>query len=375
MADAASVAFVDLPAQYRDMRDEILGDIGALIDKSQFVGGPPLARFEEALAAYCGVRHAVGCSDGTAALVLALKGAGLRPGDGVVVPTNSFIASANAVVHAGGAPVLVDCDPETYLLDLAQAEAALAAGRARFLLPVHLYGVPCPMEGVLALARAHDAAVIEDNAQALGATLPGGARTGSAGLAAGVSFYPAKNLGAFGQAGAILTDSDTLARTARTYAEQGTGSTRYHHDVIGWNNRLDTLQAVVLARLLPRLDGFNEGRRRAAAWYAARLPADRLQRVPAGATPCWHLFEYRCDSPDHRGRLQAALDEARIGWGLHYPIPIHRQRAYAHLPTQALPVAERLAETLLSLPMHPNLTEEQVDGVCAVVNRVDPRRA
>lgn len=369
MPDISKVNFVDLVAQYADIKEEILADISALLDQSRFVGGPPVANFEAALADYAGVKHAVGVSDGTAALVLALKGAGLRPGDGVVVPTNSFVASANAVVHAGGTPVLLDCDEKTYLLDLDQTEAALADGRAKFILPVHLYGVPCPKDGILEVAQHHDAVIIEDNAQALGAKFADGTATGSIGAGAGVSFYPAKNLGAFGQGGAILTNSDALAATARMYAEQGTGETRYHHDVVGYNNRLDSLQGAILSRMLPKLDGFNEGRRRAQAWYAERLPADRLQAVPAGVTPVWHLMEYRCDDGDHRARLQSALGEANVGCGLHYPIPIHLQKAYAHLDSGSLPVAEGLAKTLLSLPIHPNLTEAEVEYVCQVVLR------
>lgn len=367
MTETGKVNFVDLPAQYADIREDILSDIAKLLDQSRFVGGPPVDNFERDLAEYCGVGRVVGCSDGTAALVLALRGAGLSPGDGVVVPTNSFVASANAVVHAGGVPVFVDCDADTYLMDLDQADAALSAGRARFLLPVHLYGVPCSKEQVLEVARRHDAVVVEDNAQALGARFADGSATGSMGVAAGVSFYPAKNLGAFGQGGALLTSSESLAQTARMYAEQGTGQTRYHHDVVGYNFRLDSLQAAILGRMLPKLEGFNDSRRRIRDGYAAGLPADRLQQVPDGVTPVWHLLEFRCDDNAQRTELQAALQRADIGCGLHYPIPIHRQKAYAHVDVPSLPVAERLADTLLSLPIHPHLNRAQVDRVCEVV--------
>jgi dTDP-4-amino-4,6-dideoxygalactose transaminase len=278
MTEDGRIGFVDLVAQYADIKEEILGDIAALMDQSRFVGGPPVQAFEEALAEHCGVKHVVGCSDGTAALLLAFKGAGLRAGDGVVVPTNSFVASANAVVHAGGTPVFVDCDEHTYLLDLDQTERALADGRARFVLPVHLYGAPCPMDDVLAVAGRYDALVIEDNAQAL-----------------------------------------------------------------------------------------NDARRRVAGWYSERLPTGRLQRVREGASSVWHLFEYRCDDEAHRGRLQAALDEAGVAHGLHYPIPIHLQRAYEGAQSPKLLVAEGLARTLLSLPIHPHLSEEDVARVCAVI--------
>jgi dTDP-4-amino-4,6-dideoxygalactose transaminase len=366
MAPESPIKFVDLPAQYADIEKDIVASLADLIHRGAFVGGPALADFEAALARYCGVPFAVGCSDGTMALVLALRAAGLRPGDGVVVPANTFIASANAVVHAGGRPVLVDCDVHTFLIDLPQAEAALKAGKARFILPVHLYGNPCPMKDILDIAARYDAQVIEDNAQAIGASVDG-RRTGSFGVAAGISFYPAKNLGAFGQGGAVLTHDESLAKAARMYVEQGQGSQRYYHDVIGYNGRLHSMQACVLGKLLPKLDSYNQARLRAADWYAARLPAERLQKRTPGSTPVYHLFEYRCDDKPHRDRLSAALQAQGIPFAYHYPVPIHKQKAYAHFGSVSLPVAERLADSLISLPMHPGLTEPQVETVCRAV--------
>jgi dTDP-4-amino-4,6-dideoxygalactose transaminase len=369
MSAETPIKFVDLPAQYADIEKDILAAVADLVHKGAFVGGPALAEFEAALAKYCGVKFAVGCSDGTMALVLSLRAAGLRAGDGVVVPANTFIASANAVVHAGGRPVLVDCDPQTYLIDLHQAEAALKAGRAHFLMPVHLYGNPCPMREVVALADRYGAKVIEDNAQAIGATVDGG-RTGGFGLAAGISFYPAKNLGAFGQGGAVLTNDEGVAQTVRMYVEQGQGAQRYYHDVVGYNGRLHSLQACVLGKLLPKLDSFNQARLRAADWYAARLDSQRIQKRTPGSTPVYHLFEYRCDDKAQRDRLAAALQAAGVPFAYHYPVPIHKQKAYAEFNHLSLPVAERLAEVLISLPMHPGLAEPQVERVCRLLRSV-----
>ncbi|HUS46213.1 MAG TPA: DegT/DnrJ/EryC1/StrS family aminotransferase [Phycisphaerae bacterium] len=360
------VAFVDLKAQYADVKDRIVAGISKLIDQGAFKGGPALEAFEKQLAGYTGAGFAVGCSDGTSALVLALLATGMKKGDGAILPANTFIATANAVVHAGGTPVLVDCDSETCLLDLNQVEDALKAGRAKFILPVHLYGNPCPMKELMALADRHGAVVIEDNAQAIGADV-NGRKTGTFGAAAGISFYPAKNLGAFGQGGAVLTNDEQTARTVRMYVEQGEGGERYHHDVVGYNARLDTIQAFVLSVLLEKLDGFNARRLRAADWYAARLPADRIQRRTENATPVYHLFEYRCDDLDHRRRVADALKANQIGWGYHYPVPIHKQKAYPQFNRLSFPVAERLADQLLSLPMHPGLREEEVAWVCDVV--------
>jgi dTDP-4-amino-4,6-dideoxygalactose transaminase len=369
MTDKAGVKFVDIPAQYADIEDRIVAAIADLIHRGAFVGGPALADFEADLAAYVGTQFAIGCSDGTSALLLSLLAAGIEKGDVAVVPANTYVATANAVVQAGGSVTVVDCDPATYLMDLNQLDDALQASSPRFVMPVHLYGNPCAMPDLLALAEKHGATVIEDNAQAIGAMVAG-RRTGSFGATGCISFYPAKNLGAFGQGGAITTSDEKIARTARMYIEQGQGETRYHHDVIGYNARLHSIQACVLGLMLEKLDGFNAGRLQAADWYAARLPADRIQQRTAGATPVYHLFEYRCDDIEHRGRLAEALKAAEIGFGYHYPVPLHKQKAYAQLNDLSFPVAERLADSLISLPIHPNLTEQEVDRVCEVVASV-----
>lgn len=366
MADAPVVKFVDIPAQYADIQDEIISGITEMIQNSAFVGGPALADFEAKLAGFVGTACAVGCSDGTSALQLSLLACGMQNGDGAIVPANTFIATANAVVHAGGKVVVVDCDPDTYLIDLNQVEDALKSAKAKFILPVHLYGNPCPMKDVMALAEKYGATVIEDNAQAIGAMVDG-ARTGTFGKAAGISFYPAKNLGAFGQGGAILTGDQEVARIARMYIEQGQGEKRYYHDVIGFNKRLHSIQAFILGMMLDKLDGLNANRLQVADWYAARLGGDRIQKRTEGATPVYHLFEYRCDDTAQRETLAAALKAANIGFGYHYPVPVHKQKAYPELNSLSLPVSERLADQLISLPVHPAITEEEVQRVCDVV--------
>lgn len=366
MTNNMTVKFVDIPAQFSDIENDILDAIAGIVHKGAFVGGPALAEFEVKLAQYAGAKFAVGCSDGTNALLLSLLATGIKKGESVIVPVNTFIATANAVVHAGGVPVFVDCDPDSYLMDLNQAEDALKTGKVRFVMPVHLYGNPCPMKQIIEMAGKYDAIVIEDNAQALGARVDGH-RTGSLGAAAGISFYPAKNLGAFGQGGAVLTNDEETSSIVRMYVEQGQSSERYYHEVIGYNARLDSIHACILSILLDRLDDFNVARRQAADRYASRLPSDHIQKRTAGAEPVYHLFEYRCDSKTQRDRLAEALKAAGIGFGYHYPVPIHKQKAYAQYNKLSFPVAERLAETLISLPMHPNLTEEQINHVCNVI--------
>ena len=366
MAETSAVKFVDLPSQYADIEDKIVAAVSDLIRNSAFVGGPALADFETKLAAHLGVKFAVGCSDGTNALTLAMLSAGMGPGDVAVIPANTFIATANAVIHAGGMLAVVDCDPKTYLIDLNQLENVLKEGKAKFVLPVHLYGNPCQMTELMSLADKYGATIIEDNAQAIGAQVDG-RYTGTFGVAGCISFYPAKNLGAFGQGGAILTSDEAIATTARMYIEQGQGQQRYYHEVVGYNARLHSIQACVLSLLLGKLDGFNAARLRAADWYAKRLPGDRIQQRTPNSTPVYHLFEYRCDDKPQRQALADALKAADIGFGYHYPVPIHKQKAYSQLNHLSLSVAERLADTLISLPMHPGLTESQVERVCQVV--------
>ncbi len=372
MAENAAVKFVDIPAQYQQFEKELIDGISQLIHRGAFVGGEPLEAFEKSLADFCGVRHAIGCSDGTMALTLSLIASGIKKGDGVIVPANSYIASANAVVHAGGTPLFVDCDPQSFLIDLDAAESVMKKGAASFIIPVHLYGNPCPMEQIMSLSAGYGVKIIEDNAQAIGARL-GERRTGSFGVAAGVSFYPAKNLGAFGQGGAVLTNDPEIARCVRMYVEQGQSDRRYYHDVIGYNGRLDSIQARVLGILLSHVDAFNTARLSVADRYATRLDQDRIQSRTPGATPVYHLFEYRCLSTAGREKLVASLQAAGVQFGYHYPLPIHKQKAYAACNGMSMPVSERLADTLVSLPLHPGMSEDEVERVCDVIRGSESR--
>jgi dTDP-4-amino-4,6-dideoxygalactose transaminase len=360
------VPFVDLGLMHAGIRDAVLEDFAALIDTGAFANGPAVAEFERALAAYVGTDEAVGMASGLDALRLGMQAAGLEPGAEAIVPANTFIATVEAIAQAGARPVLVDATEADYELDLAAAAAAVGP-RTRFLVPVHLYGQLADMRGVLALAAARELVVIEDACQAHGATRDG-ITAGAAGAVGAFSFYPGKNLGAFGDAGAATTSDPAIAAGMRILREHGQ-RVKYDHVVEGWTSRLDTIQALVLLRKLPLLDGWNRSRREAAALYADAL-ADlgdlALPPVPAGSDPVWHLYPVRTA---RRAELQAFLAERGIATGRHYPQPIHLSPAYAHLgyARGAFPVSEALAEELLSLPIFPGMTEAQVAAVADAV--------
>lgn len=359
---APPVPLVDLHAQHREVAAEVEEGFARVIARTAFVLGDEVAAFEEAFARYAGVRHVVGVANGTDALELALRAAGIGPGDEVIVPANSFIASAQAVARAGARPALVDCDPDHHLIDV-EAAGERAGPQTRAIMPVHLYGQAAPMEGVAALAAERGLAVIEDAAQAQGARRRG-ISAGAFGLAAGTSFYPGKNLGAYGDAGAVLTSDEATA--ARVRALRNNGSTvKYHHPETGFNSRLDTLQAVVLSAKLRRLEAWNEMRREAARRYDELLAgADGvvLPRTLPGNVHVWHLYVVRV--PD-RDRVLAELNAAGVGAGIHYPIPIHLHGAMGFLGHGEgdFPVAERAAREILSLPMFPGITPSQQERV------------
>lgn len=366
VAGEVVVPFVDLRLSNEAIRADLLDDVSQLIDSSAFVNGPPVAEFERVFAEYCRTADCVGLASGLDALRLALLASGMQPGDEVVVPAHTFVATVEAVTQAGGVPVLADIDERDYGLDPAAADAVITA-RTTVLLPVHLYGQMADMRAVLSLAERHGLAVLEDACQAHGAERDG-LRAGAAGLAGAFSFYPAKNLGAFGDAGALATDDAELATTVRALREHGQRS-KYQHELEGYTARLDTIQALVLGRKLPLLDGWNDERREAASFLSAAL-ADVgdlvLPEVCPGSNPVWHLYVVRTAEPDSLG---AYLRACGIASGRHYPEPVHLTRAYEGLgyAAGAFPVAERLAREALSLPIFPGMTEEQlktvVDGV------------
>ncbi len=361
-----SVPFLDLRPMHAPLVDDVLADLGDVIETGQFINGPQVAAFESAFAEYIGTSHCVGMSSGLDALRIALLAEALEAGSEVIVPANTFVATLEAVTQAGLVPVPSDVLDDDYGLDPDAVEAAVGT-RTQAILPVHLYGQPADMRALVAVGERHKLAVFEDAAQAHGASRDG-LRAGVAGLAAAFSFYPGKNLGAMGDAGALVTDDETLAERARALREHGQRS-KYVHELEGYTARLDTFQAVVLLHKLPHLDGWNAQRATVASSYRAGLAGVgdlRLPETPDGSTPVWHLYVVRTAEPE---RLAEFLRERGIGTGRHYPIPPHLSAAYASLGYRegAFPVSESLARECLSLPMFPGLSEAQADAVIEAV--------
>jgi dTDP-4-amino-4,6-dideoxygalactose transaminase len=361
------IPLVDLAAQRAAVAGEVARGWQEVLAQTAFIGGPQVAAFESEYAAFTQTRHCVGVANGTDAIEIALRALGVGPGDECILPANTFIATAEAVCRAGATPVLVDCaDDETYLIDTDAAAAAVTA-RTRAILPVHLYGQAAPVERLLPLAERTGAWVVEDAAQSQGARR-NGTSAGALGHAAATSFYPGKNLGAYGDAGAVLTGSDAVAQRARMIRDHGSRR-KYSHDVFGINSRMDTLQAVVLSAKLRRLAAWNLARREAAARYDVLLSglADVIRpRTLEGNEHVWHLYVVRV--PD-RDRVLKELNAGAIGAGIHYPVPIHLTAAFAGLgyPAGAFPVAERTAPELLSLPLFAEITAAQQEQVsCAL---------
>ncbi|HEY5183304.1 MAG TPA: DegT/DnrJ/EryC1/StrS family aminotransferase [Actinomycetes bacterium] len=361
-----TVPLVDLGWQQREVAAEVAEGFAQVLAATDFVGGGAVHRFEEAYAAYTGVAHCIGVGNGTDALEIALRASGIGADDEVIVPANTFVATAEAVVRAGARPVFVDVKADTLLLD-SEAVAAAVGPRTRAVIPVHLFGQAAPVEQLADLVARHDLVVIEDAAQSQGATRLG-RPAGSLGQVAGTSFYPGKNLGAYGDAGAVLTDDEGVAHRARLLANHGSDR-KYIHESFGFNSRLDTLQAVVLSAKLARLDGWNELRRAAAAIYAellADLEPVVLPTVASSSVPVWHLYVVRVP---RRDEVLHRLQEAGVGAGIHYPVAVHLQPAFAGYGKGAgsAPVAERAAEQILSLPLYPGITPEQQDRVATAL--------
>lgn len=345
---------------------ELLDAVRRVASTGAFTGGAEVEAFEEEFAAYCGAAHAVGCSSGTEALALALRALEIGPGDEVIVPANSFIATAEAVTLVGATPRPIDVDPETRTIAAPAVEAAIGA-RTRCVIPVHIHGRTVDMEPLLLLARERGIKVVEDACQAHGAIYRG-RRAGSIGDAGCFSFYPAKNLGAWGDGGAVVTSDPALADRVRLLRAHGERP-RYHHLLPGTTARLDSIQAAVLRIKLDRLDRWNERRRAVAARLRELLadaPVDPLAPPPAGCDDVFHHFVV---TTEERDALRAHLDDRGIASGIHYPIPIHRTEAYAGLGLGpgSLPVAERLAAISCSLPIGPLHSDEEVDRVAAAV--------
>jgi len=363
-----SVPFVDLQAQYRAIKAEVDEAIARVVENATFILGREVEAFEEAFADYLGARFCVGVSNGTAAIQLAVTACGIGAGDEVIVPANSFFATAEAVSTAGATPVFVDADPVSYTIDVNRIEAAIT-GRTRAIIPVHLYGQPADLDSIFDLAARHNFSVIEDAAQAHGA-LYKGRRVGALGRANCFSFYPGKNLGAYGEGGAVVTNDAEVARRVRQLRDHGS-ERKYQHEIIGYNFRLEGIQGAVLNVKLKYLDGWNDLRRAHAARYGELLAdldggALMLPRESADVRHIYHLYVVQTPA---REALQKHLSAAGIQTGIHYPIPIHLQPAYDSLGHRAgdFPAAERQAARVLSLPMFPELTDEQIVRVAEVV--------
>ncbi|GIJ27059.1 glutamine--scyllo-inositol aminotransferase [Micromonospora qiuiae] len=364
------IPLVDLAAAHCEIAEEVEAGFKRVIAETAFVGGAEVAAFEREYAAFSGVPHCVGVANGTDGLELALRAVGVGPGTEVILPANTFIATAEAVARAGARPVLVDCDLRSYLIDVDAALAAITPA-TRAIVPVHLYGQLAPVERLRAGLAGRDIAVVEDAAQCQGATRHGRA-AGADGIAA-TSFYPGKNLGAYGDAGAVVTADAGLATAVRRLGSHG-GLRRYAHDVVGVNSRLDGLQAVVLRAKLARLAAWNTSRRAAAARYHALLESVEVLRptVLPGNEHVWHVYCVRVPgdgTPDRRDRVLARLTAAGVGAAIHYPVPVHRTPAFAGLgyAEGAFPNAERIAPELLSLPVYPQLTEKQQERIVATL--------
>jgi dTDP-4-amino-4,6-dideoxygalactose transaminase len=364
--ESTRIPLVDLRRIHGPLRQEMLDAIEALVGRSELVNGPAVAAFEDAFARACGTGFCTGVASGLDAIRLSLQACGIEPGDEVIVPANAFVAALEAVVQLQAVPVLVDVTFDDYNIDPAAVEAALTS-RTRFALPVHLYGQLADMASLTEITARRDVDVVEDACQAHGATRSG-YRPGAGSHAAAFSFYPSKNLGALGDAGAIVTNDAAVADAARMLREHGERS-KYDHQLVGWTARLDAIQAAVLQVKLSHLERWNEERREVARAYGERLEGVGdlvLPRVPSGSEPVWHLYVVRTADPSG---LAAFLLDRGIQTGRHYPVPAHLSRAYESLGhcEGSFPVAETLARELLSLPIFPGMTESELDTVVSVV--------
>jgi dTDP-4-amino-4,6-dideoxygalactose transaminase len=355
------VPYLDLKAQYQSIKPEIDAAIARVLDSCQFVLGSEVAGFEQDFAAYCGAGECIALNSGTSALHLAFLAAGVGPGDEVITVPFTFVASVAAVTYAGARPVLVDIDPRSFTMDPSAVEAAITP-RTKAILPVHLYGQPADMDPIMAIARRHGLVVIEDAAQAHGAKYKG-RRVGSIGDMACFSFYPGKNLGAYGEGGAVTTSNAEYARTIRMLRDWGQDR-KYNHLLRGFNYRMEGFQGAILRVKLRHLDAWTEARRAVVSQYN-RLLADSCVERPTEMSWARHVYHVYTLRTDDRDSLQASLNAEGIQTGIHYPVPVHLQPAYADLGygQGAFPQSEKAAGKVLSLPMYPEMTDDQIQKV------------
>lgn len=353
------VPFLDLGIQYEALRDEITDAIGQVLDSSAFISGPFVEKFEKEFAEFCGCRFAVGTSNGTSALWMVLASLGIGPGDEVITVPNTFIATAEAISMCGARPVFVDVEDGACTLNPVLLEAAVTS-RTKAVIPVHLFGQPADMDPILEIADRHKLHVVEDACQAHGSTYKG-RPAGSIGIAGCFSFYPGKNLGAYGEAGAVVTNDSGLADKIRMLRDHGQAR-KYYHAIIGWNGRMDGIQGAVLGVKLKYLAGWNDARRKHAALYDSLLADMKEIVLPRQMDYAKHVYHIYAVRVNNRDALAARLAENGITCLIHYPLPVHLQDAYASLGLKkgSFPVAEKSAGELLSLPMYPELTREQI---------------
>ena len=361
-----NVPFLDLKAQYAAIKDEIHAAVGEVMENTAFAGGPFVAKFEQAFASFCGCKHAIGVGSGTDALWLSLLSLGIGPGDEVITVPDTFIATAEAITYCGAKPVFVDVEETTYNMNPALLEAAITP-RTKAVIPVHLFGQTADMDPILAICKAHGLPLVEDACQAHGAEYKG-RKAGSMGATGCFSFYPGKNLGAYGEAGAVVTNDDAIAAKIRTFRDHGQAK-KYHHDVIGWNARMDGIQGAVLSVKLKYLAEWNESRRAHAREYTRLLSPLEGLLSPREADYARHIFHIYAVRTGRRDQLMAHLAEKGISCGIHYPVPVHLQKAYQGLGLAegSFPMAERCAAEFLSLPMYPELTSEQIQFVAGEI--------
>ena len=363
-----SIPFVDLKAQYATIKNEINETIAEVVESAWFVGGPKVAAFEENFAKYVGAKYAVGASSGTSALHMGIAALGIGPGDEVITASNTFIATTEAITHAGAKTVLVDIEDDTLLIDPERVEAAITP-KTKAIIPVHLYGQPVDMDAIRDIASRRSLKIVADAAQAHGAAINGD-RSAIQGDVTCYSFYPGKNLGAYGDAGMVVTNDKEVADRAVMLSDHGRHG-KYTHKVEGYNYRLDAIQAAVLDVKLRHLDQWTEGRRSRAKRYTDAFAGGPVRVVGEveGRHHVYHLYVVRTKN---RERLGTELSERGIASGIHYPIPLHLQEAYKHLGIGkgTFPIAESSAEEIISLPMYAELTDEMVDEVIAAVREV-----
>lgn len=360
---------LDLKAQHQTIKDAVLARVGSVIERQQFIMGPEIAELEREVAALCATQHAIGCASGTDAILLPIRALDLQPGDEVICPSFTFFATAGAVHNGGGTPVFVDIDADTFNISPAAIEAAITP-RTRAIVVVHLYGQMAAMEQILEIASRQNLAVIEDTAQAIGARRKVGGQwrmAGELGTAGTISFFPSKNLGGWGDGGMIVTQDEALANRLRKLRVHG-GAKQYHHEEVGYNSRLDTLQAAVLLAKLPYLAGWSAARRDRAARYTAAfadLPGVRPPVIDPLNEPIFHQYTLRVE---RRDALREFLQSREIGSMVYYPVGLHMQPCFAHLPTTQLPETERAMAEVISLPIYPELSDSQQDEVIAAVH-------